>query len=273
VKLVPAQALDLAALTRLFNEGFSGYLRPMSLDETGLARHIAHSDIDLASSQVVTVAGAPVAFALAGRRGTEAWIGGMGTAPAHRRRGLGERALTATIEAASRAGCTTVWLEVIDENHQAIGLYEKLGFQVVRDVVVWSLPATGRPVAAHRGADVQTAQAWIASRRPSREPWQRADATLERMRESGWELRAVTVPDDAELAAAALYRGDGATVHVLQAAAQDEAAATEVLLAAAGHERTLRFANAPAEEAFSVALEGLGADLVARQDEMRLQLS
>lgn len=107
------------------------------------------------------------------------------TAAAHRRRGLGERALAATIEAASRAGCTTVWLEGIDENHQAIGLYEKLGFRVARDVVVWWLPASDRPIPAHRAADVQTAQAWIASRRPSPEPWQRADATLERMHASG----------------------------------------------------------------------------------------
>jgi hypothetical protein len=53
------------------------------------------------------------------------------------------------------------------------------------------------------------------------------------------------VPDDGEVATAALYRDDGATVHVLQATAPDQAAATEVLLAAAGHERALRFANAP----------------------------
>jgi ribosomal protein S18 acetylase RimI-like enzyme len=273
VEVVPAKSLDLEALTRLFNEGFSGYLQPMSLGETAMAQHIAHNDIDLACSQVVTMAGAPVAFALAGRRDSEAWIGGMGTAPEHRRRGLGERALSATIEAVSRAGDAAVWLEVIDENHQAIGLYEKLGFQVVRDVVVWSLPATGQPVPAHRAGEVQTAQAWIASQRPRPEPWQRADATLERMRESGWELRAVAVPDDGELAATALYRDDGATVYVLQAAAQDEAAATEVLLAAAGHERTLRFANAPAKEAFSAALEALGADAVIRLHEMRLSLS
>ena len=62
----------------MFNLGFSDYLVPMVMDEAALSDHIAYNDIDLACSRVA-VDVEPVGFALAARRGTEAWIGGMGT--------------------------------------------------------------------------------------------------------------------------------------------------------------------------------------------------
>lgn len=54
MKLVPAEVLDLAALTTLLNEGFSGYVVPMQLDVDAFGDHIAHNDIDLACSRVAT---------------------------------------------------------------------------------------------------------------------------------------------------------------------------------------------------------------------------
>lgn len=90
--IVSADALDLAALTALFNAGFSTYLVPLQLSAEAFREHVTVNDIDLSCSRVVVVEDGPVAFALAGRREDEAWIGGMGTSPAHRRRGLGSEA-------------------------------------------------------------------------------------------------------------------------------------------------------------------------------------
>jgi GNAT superfamily N-acetyltransferase len=70
---------------------------------------VAQNDIDLACSRVAVV-DRPASLALIGRRENEAWVGGMATAPAYRRQGLGEQALVAAIEA---VGCPTVWLEVL----------------------------------------------------------------------------------------------------------------------------------------------------------------
>src|SRR6201999_1265917 len=88
LRLVSARSLELGELVRVFNLGFSDYLVPMVMDEAALSEHIACNDIDLGCPRVA-VDVEPVGLALAARRGHEAWIGGMGTAPAYRRIGLG----------------------------------------------------------------------------------------------------------------------------------------------------------------------------------------
>jgi len=243
---------------------------PISLDETGFRHHIDDYDIDLGASRVV-IDDEPVSFALIGRRDTEAWIGGMGTAPSRRRLGLGERAVGAAIEAAFARGCRHVWLEVLEDNQAAFQMYTKLGFELQRDLIVWSLPATGETVEPEPPADLEATRAWIAANRASREPWQRADGTLDRLLERGVALRGAVVRDGGEVAAAVVYRDDEPTVAVLQLAATDEAAAARAFSAAAGG-RPLRLTNVPTDEPVSHALEGLGAGQVARQHELRMRL-
>ena len=138
LRLVSASSVDRGQLVRVFNLGFSDYLVALQLDESETADHIANNDIDLLCSRVA-VDVEPVAFALVGRRGTDAWIGGMGTSPAYRRIGLGARTLAAAIDAAAATGVEAVWLEVLTDNAPAIALYEQLGFEPVRDLEIWSL--------------------------------------------------------------------------------------------------------------------------------------
>src|SRR2546423_1353485 len=95
--------------------------------------------VDLGASRVLFDDGRPVAFALVAVREPEAWIAGMGTLPEDRRRGYGERTLAATLEAAQERGARDVLLEVIEENRSALRLYEKLGFERVRELIVWML--------------------------------------------------------------------------------------------------------------------------------------
>ena len=271
MRLEPASTLDLSLLRELFNQGFSDYLLPMQLDDVAFRDHVDGNDIDLDCSQVA-IADRPAALALIARRGPVAWVGGMGTAPRYRRRGLGERALVAGLEAAAQRGCREAWLEVIDANRPAVALYKKLGFEVVRDVVVWSLPARRDGLRASRPVDPEPAQAWIAAHREDREPWQRTDESLDRIRARGAQLRALMVDRDGEVAGAIVFRDDSDRVVTFQVAAVDESAAADALLAAAGDGRGLRLSNAPAGEAPSRALERLGASPVVRQHEMRLAL-
>ena len=271
MRIEPASTLDLSPLRELFNEGFSDYLLPLQLDDAAFRDHVDGNDIDLDCSRVV-IEDRPAALALIARRGASAWVGGMGTAPPYRRQGLGDRALTAGLEAARRQGCQEVWLEVIDENRAAIALYEKLGFEFAREVVVWSLPARQDAAPASRLVDSSVAQAWIAIQRESREPWQRADESLDRIRARGTRLRGLMVDRDGEVAGAVVFRDDAETVVTCQVAAVDDGAAADALLAAAGGDRGLRLSNAPVGEAPGRALERLGARPVARQHEMRLAL-
>jgi hypothetical protein len=110
-----------------------------------------------------------------------------------------------------------------------------------------------------------------AAHRDGREPWQRADAALERLRDGGERHAGVGLVRDGGLAAAAVCRSDAASVTVLQAAALD-AAAADHLLRGAGGGRSLTLANAPANGLLSAALAGLGATVHARQHEMRRPL-
>lgn len=54
---------------------------------------------------------------------------GMGVHPDYRSRGLGTRLLAACIVKAWAKGITRIVLEVREDNHQAIALYRKAGFQ------------------------------------------------------------------------------------------------------------------------------------------------
>lgn len=274
LRLVSASSLEPSELVRVFNLGFSDYLVPMQMDEPGLANHIDNNDIDLRCSQVAIDVD-PVGFALVGRRGREAWIGGMGTSPAYRRIGLGARTLTAAIEAATAMGVDAVWLEVLDHNLPALALYERLGFERVRHLEVWSLPSGGVPETIEpverRGLDVDAAHAWIAGHRSGREPWQRADASIVRMRERGMPLAGVGVQRGEAIAGAAICIPDGVTVRVLQIAARDRAAARALVVAAAG-DLTLHLANVPDDDVFAGVLRRLGAGLTVAQHEMRLSV-
>lgn len=271
MELTTAATLDPAALLELFNASYSDYLIPLRFRAADLDEHVTAHAIDLGLSCVVNDDG-PAAFALIGRRGERAWIGGMGTRPDRRRRGLGEHALRAAIGAATRAGASAVDLEVIVGNHRAIALYEKLGFTRVRELVVGQVgPGAAAPAGRVATApwDARDAQSWIAAHRLSPEPWQRSDAAMASLRERGAELHGMAVTRAGARVGATLLREQEGIVGLLQIAAADADAAT-ALLAAAAADRALRVLNAPAGEPAAAALAALDAHIIARQFEMRL---
>lgn len=270
MRVVPAAELGTAELLEVFNAGFSDYLVPLRLDEAALRAHLRENDIALDRSPVA-LAEEPAAFALLGIRGEDAWIGGMATVPAQRRNGLARQVLDATIESADEAGCARVWLEVIDRNVAAVALYRSRGFGQVRDLVVWSLPAPDGAGEATRTVDEREAGAWIAEHREEREPWQRAEGTLTRLREGGAALRGLVLERSGRVAGAAVYRA-ATTVSVFRLSAEDDEAAAALLCAAAGG-RDLHVTNAPADGRVSRVLAGRGATAIAGQHEMRLDLS
>ncbi|HST25310.1 MAG TPA: GNAT family N-acetyltransferase, partial [Gaiellaceae bacterium] len=206
MRLVPADSIDFDLLLRLFNEAYSDYLVPMQLDRAGLEYTIDVCDIDPAASRIALAGDEPAAFAFLAVRGDEGWIGGMGTAPAHRRRGLGEAALTAVIDEAGRRGARSVLLEVIEGNAPAIALYGKLGFERTRDLIVWVHDGEARTTDGLPDVPESEAHAWIAAHRPSAEPWQRADESLARELDQGLTRNGLVCERDGETVAALLWR-------------------------------------------------------------------
>jgi ribosomal protein S18 acetylase RimI-like enzyme len=272
VELVPAESLDLDTLTELFNAGYSDYLVPLRLDPPGLEYTIAICDIDLAASRVAVEDGEPASFAFLALRGDEGWIGGMGTTPARRRRGLGKAALEAVLAGARDRGAASVRLEVIEQNRPARRLYEKLGFARVRDLGVWILDSAAPRVTKAQPASFDDAHAWIRANRREPEPWQRADETLAHMRARGLEVHSLTVEQDGETTGALVYQVGQGPPGIAQLAARDEQAAANLLVAVAAHGDGLRFVNLPAGDPAESALNLLRARRQIGQRELRLTL-
>jgi ribosomal protein S18 acetylase RimI-like enzyme len=272
VRLVPADSIELDALVGLFNEAYSDYAVPLQLDRASLEFTADVCDIDLGASRVALEDGEPAAFAYLALRGAEGWIGGMGTVPGRRRRGLGEAALRAVLSEAAARGAGSVRLEVIQENHAARGLYAKLGFEHARDLGVWTLESAPSRLAAANPAAFEDAHAWIEANRRAREPWQRADETVEHMRARGLELEALTVEENGGTVGALLYQHRGGPPGALQLAARDEQAAARLLAALAALGGGLRFVNVPTDDPAAAALTLLRARTDIWQHELRVSL-
>ena len=151
-------------------------------------------------------------------------------------------------------------LEVLEQNLPAQALYERLGFEHVRELEVWSLVAAGGELAE---VDADVAHAWLRTRRTHREPWQRDDASL------------AALPDKRGLlvdGAAAVVRVRDGRVGVLQVGGE-RAPLRRLLAGACSLGESLTVLNLPAGHPAGTALEELGGRIDARQHELALALS
>jgi ribosomal protein S18 acetylase RimI-like enzyme len=251
-----ARSLSSSDRAALFTSAYEGYLLPFRIEEQQLAGMDAAFDIDVDASRIASRDGELVGLGNLGVRGEDAWIGGVGVVTAARRSGVGEALMYALHEQAGERGVRRVWLEVIDRNLGAFALYEKLGYRVVRDVEVWSLPKEDGPPAA-RDLPASEAHARVRELRSGREPWQRADATL-----ASYDDLCGLATDDG----VAVFRA-GSAVQLLQFAGR-----TEPLLAALRRLGTVSVLNLPADDPAAAALRAIGGDVVVRQHEMLLEL-
>jgi GNAT superfamily N-acetyltransferase len=244
VELIPASTLTLADAADLFTAAYAGYFMPVHVDEAVLARMVDTWDIDLDRSRVALLGDEPVGFANLGLRDGVGWIGSVGVLPQHRRMGIG-RLLTEAVLAEAPG---EVWLEVIEQNEPAIRLYEQLGFAVTRMLDVWSWH-DDPPTASAREVEPRLLE--------DDAPWQNDRPRLD-------QLKALEVDGGI-----ILFRA-GERVSVVQLAARDERAASELLAAARSNGSSLYYVNAPSISPASRALRELGATLDFRQVEMKL---
>jgi GNAT superfamily N-acetyltransferase len=262
VDLRSAAELSDEALAALFTAAYEGCLVPFAVDERAVRLLTETCDLDRGASRIAIRDGVAIGLANLGLRGTEAWIGGVGVVPSERRGGTGRALMRAVQDVARSRGVERVWLEVIVENTAAVALYERLGYQHVRELEVWSLPGAVGAGAPPARVDAAEAHAWIREHRAAREPWQRDDASLAKL-----DGVLGLVVDGA----AAVVRVEGTRVVVVQLAGGD--AALERLLAGARSlGETLGVLNLPAGHPGAAALGRLGGRVDVRQHEMVLRL-
>jgi ribosomal protein S18 acetylase RimI-like enzyme len=255
LELRPARPLSLGERAELFTAAYEGYLMPMQMhvDEAALGWMQEKFDFDLDASRIAYRDGEPVGLANLAVRERDAWIGGVGVVASARRAGVGEALMRAVHEEARSLGVERVWLEVIVENTGAFALYEKLGYGVVQDVEVWTLPAAeGHD--AWREVPVAEAKAQLPDRH---EPWQRADGTLSNY-------------DDVR----GLVTDSGAMLFCVRSSAQLQqyAGEPEPLLQALRSFGDVYILNLPADDPAAEVLRELGGSVTVRQHEMLLDL-
>jgi GNAT superfamily N-acetyltransferase len=253
LELRSARSLTPAERGALFNAAYEGYVLPFHVDEQQLAFMDHVFDLNLDASRVAFRDGEPLGLGNLGLRHEDAWIGGIGVVPGARRSGVGEALMRALHEQARERGVQRIWLEVIVENTEAFALYEKLGYQVMQDVEVWTLPGAegereGREVPPERAKE----------QLPERhEPWQRAAGTLAHY-------------DDVR----GLVTDSGAMLFCVRSNAQLQQYTGEPkpLLRALRTFGDVYILNLPAEDPAAQVLRELGGTVVVRQHEMLLEL-
>ncbi len=252
-ELRSARALSPTERAALFNAAYEGYLLPFHLDEQQLAFMDDAFDLDLDASRVAFREGEPVGLGNLGLRAEDAWIGGVGVVTSARRSGVGEALMRALHEQAGERGVRRVWLEVIVENTAALKLYGQLGYELVQDVEVWTLPGAEGDPGGHE-VPVAEARAQLPERH---EPWQRADGTLSHY-------------DDVR----GLVTDSGAMLFYVRSTAQLQqyAGEPEPLLRALRSFGDVYVLNLPAEDPAAAVLRELGGTVVVRQHEMLLEL-
>ena len=253
LELRSARSLSLGERAGLFTAAYEGYLMPMHIDEAALGWMQDKFDFDVEASRVAYREDEPVGLVNLGVREQDAWIGGVGVVPSARRAGVGEALMRAVHDEARSRGVERVWLEVIVENTGAFALYEKLGYTVVRDVEVWTLPGAED---AHEGREVPHAEAreQLAGRH---EPWQRADGTLAHY-------------DDLR----GLVTDSGAMLFCVRSTAQLQqyTGEPEPLLRALRSFGNVYILNLPVDDPAAQTLRELGGSVTVRQHEMLLEL-
>jgi ribosomal protein S18 acetylase RimI-like enzyme len=261
--LEPASRWSYAELARIFNAGYEAYYTPFTLDEAAFRAMSTMWDDDLDASRIAVVDGEPAGICKLAIRGDEGWIAGVGVGVPYRGSGVGRALMDGVIAEAKARRLRRIWLEVLVQNEPAIRLYEKLGFEHVRDLEIWTLEKLVSQ--KHKARSVPAAQAHtrIRAERTWREPWQRADETvanLEQIESLESERGAV------------LFRRTGERVSLLQGVAADEAAARDLLQAFPSEATSLQWLNGPEGDPFNSAIASLGGTLAHRQHEMVLAL-
>jgi GNAT superfamily N-acetyltransferase len=264
VALEPASAWSYAQLAEIFNAGYEGYFTPFTLDEAAFRFMSTTFDDDLDASRVLLVDGEPAGICKLAIRADRGWIAGVGVAAPHRGKGLGETLMREVIDVARTRGLRELWLEVLTPNVPAIRLYEKLGFETVRDVEVWTLESRVARRQDVRSVPFERAQARVAQERRHREPWQRADESV-----AHYEGVEALESDRGAI----LFKRRGERVSLLQGVAADEEGARELVQALPAEATALQWLNGPEGDPFNDAIASLGGTKAWTQHEMRLALS
>lgn len=275
--LIPAANLDIPELTATFNRAYEGYYVPITLTEQQIEQYILTDSIDLAASQVAQIEqGESVGVCLLAINGQRGWVGGMGVATDYRRQGIGRQLMTAILATARDRQLTSVQLEVLTQNSPAKTLYESLGFETTRQLLILSREPGALPpsVPLLQTVSPEDVLSNYDLYHPVPNPWQRDLPVLTRMTELGAQIWRSSA-DDA-ISAYVLGFASDETIALLDAACLPgaEYAMQQVIvgLHALYPQATARLVNIPSDDPVTAILQAAGYTVSNQQYEMRYDL-
>jgi len=270
IEFESAARYSLRQLAVFFNTAYEGYAHPVATTPELLARRVREESLDLATSAVMELDGAPVGIFFVGRRDDVAWCGGFGIFQPQRGRGLSAPLAKEMITRSRASGAVTLQLEVLKPNTVARHAYERAGFQTVRDLVVYSShEATPDASVLARIRRVDTARHFAALNAEQQPPacWQRSVASLHvRTGIEAYE------GEDGRSGVLISRMPDG-TARVMSLRGPADDALVALLRNITASVTRLLAINEPAESVYHDALRAAGLVETTRQDEMRLSLA
>jgi ribosomal protein S18 acetylase RimI-like enzyme len=224
ITIQSAARIPIPDLVQAFNASYVDYYVPIYLTPDSLERVVERESVQLSMSAVAREGRRVVGQGWLAARGSRGWIGGVGVLPHYRGQGIGRLLMEHLIAQGHRAGLATLQLEVITQNERAHALYESLGFQTIRRLLIlmWS----GDSNALSDGADTPVAfsahdpAALLDAMRPLMSvprPWQREPEGIQGI--SAHLNGLASWHGDGALAGGCIYRTEGDQAGILDMAA------------------------------------------------------
>lgn len=144
-KAVPASHYTYDELAHIYNEARTDYIIPMPMNAKRMQEYVEHYDIDLNGSFVASNRlGEACGVGMLGVRPGRCWITRLGVIPHRRLKGTAQFIMESMLEYGRERGATVAQLEVIVGNEPARALFEKMGFEPTRTLLIIRRPP-GQP--------------------------------------------------------------------------------------------------------------------------------
>lgn len=131
---------DFTELTTAFNSAFSDYVVPINFTEQQLKNLLIQRHVDITRSLGVFSNEVMIGFTVNGfgmwNRIETVYNAGTGVIPSFRGQHIAEKMLEFIIPHFQKQGIKQYLLEVVTNNEKAFKLYEKLGFETIRKVLL-----------------------------------------------------------------------------------------------------------------------------------------
>lgn len=135
IDIRPTSTYPLTELVDILNRGFEGYVIPIQFNISQFITMLRKDSIDLDSSRILLINDEPSGIALIARRGWTSRLAAMGIVPQMRNKGAGSWFMEKLVRESRQRFDHELVLEVIEQNEQAVLLYQKFGFQIIRRLI------------------------------------------------------------------------------------------------------------------------------------------